>query len=272
MATILKRKHKDTKPTKDKPKRQKRTRIPVETITDYKHVGESGKSVYDPQFLTENEAVNLYDEVEKELDFYPRDALEVQMMMGQKQVGFRRDKTFCGDVLSDGTVPLFRYGSLKYPKIVPMPKLVDQARQRIYKQYGQWCNHVVINRYNNNTDNIGPHQDKTRDMEIGSSVFTVTPGKCARTLQLTSYDHKTDPGKKRSILKQNLVLEPRSIFKLDYDTNALQKHAIITEKTACKPRMSLTYRTIKTGIKPNGQICSVAGSVASSVAPLHRTD
>jgi alkylated DNA repair dioxygenase AlkB len=185
------------------------------------------------QLYDEKESEILLDNLHNELDYVPREYMVFRIF--GKQLQLPRDKQFYGDCDEDGSTPLYRYGGEWYPPVLPWTKTLKKIRDDIYKFTGQYCNHVVVNRYLDGSDHIGYHHDKTGDFEDNTSVMTVSFGsercfqlKNLKTKKVTSFQTKNG-----------------SLCRLDWKTNETYKHRIAKTNKEVGERISLTYRSIK---------------------------
>lgn len=177
---------------------------------------------------------DLYENLEKELEFVPRNLLTFTIF--GKTFSLPRDKAFYGTVEADGTTPLYRYGGKWYPPVNHWSPTLQIIRDIIHKETGVDVNHVVVNRYKTGKDHIGFHHDKTRDFFPGASVCTLSLGG-TRNFVLKHMETK-------QCIK--MQLEDGSMFILGGETNKKYKHSIIKTSCECEPRISLTFRQIAT--------------------------
>lgn len=166
---------------------------------------------------------NIRDEV-KTL-FWPRDTPELKFSYARGttgstagtfgQVAMPRDQFLCGDrVMTDDGVelyPLYRYTDQTLAPSNWTPTL-RKIRDWIHETTGQYCNHVVGNRYLNQNDYIGPHHDKSADMMPGTSIISLSLG-AVRTLRVTM----TMP--ENTSAPTDLLLRHGTLFRLGWKTN-----------------------------------------------------
>jgi alkylated DNA repair dioxygenase AlkB len=196
-------------------------------------------SFYFPKFFTADEAKNLYTQLQQELVYVPRDQITFNIF--GKTIPLPRDKAFFGDVTND-SYPLYRYsGNDDYPAVKSWTTTTRKIRDHLKEKTGQYCNHLVANRYRNQKDHIGYHRDKTRDFVDSSDVLTVSFG-ATRKFQLLNLESK---------VVETLNLEHGSLFILGTETNDTYKHRICKTTVTCDERISLTYRSIKTLFYPH---------------------
>lgn len=186
------------------------------------------------QLYNQKESEILLEKLNKELEYVPRKYMVFRIF--GKELQLPRDKQFYGDVDEDGSTPLYRYGSDWYPPVQPWTETLEKIRDDIFELTGQYCNHVVVNRYSSGSDHIGYHHDKTKDFEEGSSVMTVSFGS-ERNFQLQNLKTK----KVTTFTTKN-----GSLCELDWETNIECKHRIAKTSKTVGERISLTYRSIKT--------------------------
>ena len=182
---------------------------------------------------TESESEELIQKLREELFYVPR-PLMIFKIFG-KSIQLPRDKGFFGDVYEDGSTPLYRYGGDWYPAVEEWTPTLKLIRDKLNETHGQYCNHVVVNRYVNGSDHIGWHHDKTPDFVDKASVLTVSFGddrtfqiRNLKTKEITSF--KTGNG---------------TVSDLDWNTNIYNKHRIAKTAKIVNERISLTYRSIK---------------------------
>ncbi|KAJ3045612.1 Alpha-ketoglutarate-dependent dioxygenase alkB 2 [Rhizophlyctis rosea] len=198
-------------------------------------------SQYIPDFLTRQEADLAYGGLQNELVYVPREKLVFNIY--GKTFQLPRDKAFHGDVAADGSYPLYRYGGDWYPPVLPWTPTLRHMRDLVHQRTGQFCNHVVVNRYVNGKDHIGFHHDKTRDFEPDSYVCTVSFG---GTRRLVLQDANGQ--------NESINIEHGSMFLLGAVDNANYKHKIAKTSTQVDTRISLTFRNIRTRADANGNL------------------
>lgn len=160
-----------------------------------------------------------------------------------RTVPLPRLKVFVGDEDEDGFFPFYRYGGDYVPVVRPWTPLLKAIRDAIEVEFGLRCNHLVVARFADGGEYIGPHHDKVRDFMPGTSIVTVSLGQ-PRLMRLNEVD-----GEKRVIER---VVVPGSAYRLGWDTNLAWKHSI-PKRSPCTvpgPRISLTFREMKTWRHP----------------------
>lgn len=194
-----------------------------------------------------------------------------------------------GELLEDGTQPIYRHPSDEALLCVPFTPAVEAIRTQVDAKVGHKVNHVLIQCYRSGNDYISEHSDKTLDVAPGSFIANVSLG-AERTMAFrTKRDapiEKEDPdkGKKESpppsaatgdFAPPTVAEEPsptkrqtircpmphNSLVRMGLATNSKWLHGIRPDKrpTSQKShselafggyRISLTFRHIATFLSP----------------------
>ena len=204
----------------------------------------SGDSYYNPKFLSSQEAKRYFDVLMEGTNVTYEKPENMTFKIYGKTMQLSRKKAFWGevrDVMVDGKhkkeYPLYRYGGNYEPLIHPWHPVVKEICDRLRQVTGFHVNHCVQNLYESGVNYIGPHRDKTRDFAEGAPVFTISLG-CVRKFRL----EKISSGK----AELSIDLQPGSVFCLGPLTNQAYKHSIQKTSAPVGPRISLTFRVIKT--------------------------
>lgn len=81
-----------------------------------------------------------------------------------------------GDLLEDGTQPIYRHPSDEALLCVPFTPAVETIRTEVEAKVGHKVNHVLIQCYRSGNDYISEHSDKTLDVVRGSYIANVSLG------------------------------------------------------------------------------------------------
>ncbi|KAH8785259.1 isochorismatase family protein family [Diaporthe sp. PMI_573] len=81
-----------------------------------------------------------------------------------------------GELLEDGTQPIYRHPSDETPLCVPFTPAVETIRTQVEAKVGHKVNHVLIQCYRSGNDYISEHSDKTLDVVAGSYIANVSLG------------------------------------------------------------------------------------------------
>lgn len=81
-----------------------------------------------------------------------------------------------GELLEDGTQPIYRHPSDEALLCVPFTPAVEAIRTQVEAKVGHKVNHVLIQCYRSGNDYISEHSDKTLDVVAGSYIANVSLG------------------------------------------------------------------------------------------------
>lgn len=117
-----------------------------------------------------------------------------------------------GEILQDGTQPIYRHPSDEALLCVPFTPAVQAIRTEVEVKVGHKVNHVLIQCYRSGNDYISEHSDKTLDVVSGSYIANVSLG-AERTMAFrTKRDASTE---KESLAKERKEDSPPSTMKGD---------------------------------------------------------
>lgn len=200
-----------------------------------------GNSVFIQNFIKKSIADYLFNELEKEVKYIPRGELKFLAPNG-KNISLPRVKQFYGTVCENGDLPVYRYGTDKYPDILPWTKTLKVIRDLLERECDQNCNHLVLNRYENEKDYIGYHKDKTKSLVPNSKVIVLSLGD-TRIMDIQEINKVNGKNKTKKIFETEMV--HGSLFELTLKTNQNHKHQIRKTKTSKKVRLGLTFRQVR---------------------------
>ena len=104
-------------------------------------------------------------------------------------------------------------------------------------------NAVLLTGYADGFVRLGAHSDNEPDIVTNSTIHTVSLG-ARRTMRLT---YVNDNGKEESI---DVSLGPGDLLLMEKETQSVLKHEILQDLDTKEARISLTYRSMKTGSPP----------------------
>jgi alkylated DNA repair dioxygenase AlkB len=121
---------------------------------------------------------------------------------------------------------------------------ISQLCERLDNEFKTVNNHVIGTIYYKETDEIGWHNDKVKDIADGSNILMVSLGD-TRVLGLAPSMEDGKPDLSKQI---RVTMEPGSVFVLGPKTNSTWKHCIFppAKGSEFSPRISLVFRNIKT--------------------------
>ncbi|KAI0338772.1 hypothetical protein BDW22DRAFT_1362486 [Trametopsis cervina] len=165
-----------------------------------------------------------------------------------------------GEVMHDGSFPIYRHPSDKSPPLLPFSPTVSLIREHVQKVLQHPVNHVLIQHYRSGADFISEHSDKTVDVVRSSRIVNVSLG-ARRHMTLRTKEVKPDG--KREV--QRVKLPHNSMFVLGLDTNAKWQHSIKHDNRLNYvkdedelynngERISLTFRHIGTFISQDEKL------------------
>jgi len=114
---------------------------------------------------------------------------------------------------------------------------LENVKNKIEEVTGQTVNYVHTNEYRNGNDYIGWHADKTKTLEDGSMIISLSVG-AERKFQLK----KKEKGAKIEI---DQVLKHGSLLTMEGNTQKYWKHRVPKDKNLQKKRFNLTFRLVK---------------------------
>ncbi|KAF7292042.1 Fe2OG dioxygenase domain-containing protein [Mycena indigotica] len=173
-----------------------------------------------------------------------------------------------GEVLPDGSFPIYRHPADFSPPLLVFSPTVSVIRTHVEAAIGHPLNHVLIQLYRNGADYISDHSDKTIDVVHGSSIVNVSLG-AQRVMVLRNKKVPNTTSEDTAIARppprptQRIPLPHNSLFVLGPNTNSSWLHGIphdnrpLTIKSADEQamggeRISLTFRHIGTFLTNDG--------------------
>ncbi|KAI5999090.1 hypothetical protein EDD15DRAFT_2400838 [Pisolithus albus] len=162
-----------------------------------------------------------------------------------------------GEVVADGSFPIYRHPADESPALHPFSPTVSLIREHVQKVLKHPVNHVLIQHYRSGADYISEHSDKTIDVVRGSRVVNVSLG--AQRIMTLRLKRDGIDGREKGTPRpsQRIPLPHNSMFVLGLETNAKWLHAINHDKRPLHlkspeeqfmngERISLTFRHIGT--------------------------
>lgn len=181
---------------------------------------------YDSNFLSKNESDELYnilDNIE-----YNSDKDSMIFMFG-KYIKIPRKQVAYGEPGITYNFSGTRVTTKNWNTDELVCKKLIEIRDRINNLYNVNFNYVLINRYQNGNQYIGPHSDDERDLMESKPIIGISVGSERIILFESQYG------------KEKLLLEHGSMFAMHHPTNKYWKHSIPKDLTTT-PRISLTFR------------------------------
>lgn len=139
-----------------------------------------------------------------------------------------------GEILEDGTQPIYRHPSDETPLCVPFTPAVEAVRAQVEAKVGHKVNHVLIQCYRNGNDYISEHSDKTLDVAPGSYIANVSLGSERTMVFRTKRDASTE---KEAPAKEDKEGCPPSVATSESVTPAVVKEPSPSKRQTIRCRM-----------------------------------
>lgn len=206
--------------------------------------GKTALSRYFPQFLSETEANELYDELYALKDIhFNRDVVSTP----RGKVKAPRWTAAFGE---EGIV--YGYAGMERETVTEWPKLLLECKKRIEKKLGCELNYGFVNIYEITDKDgnvvehyIGWHSDSEGDIvttkDGETTICSISVGD-ERTFQLRE-TYKVGKEKPTPIISK--VLEHGSLCTMEKQTQKFCKHQVKKKSGAKKPRINITFRKMK---------------------------
>jgi alpha-ketoglutarate-dependent dioxygenase alkB family protein 2 len=191
---------------------------------------------YYKNFLSEKNADKLYKLLEQKLEY--NSEIDSMVLMHGKYVKIPRKQTAYG---APGTKYNFS-GNIVSAKSYDDSDEVSVAIKALITEMNivlnRKFNFILINRYADGNQYIGPHSDDERDLIQGHAIAGISLG-AERDILFESKEYNETPESNK------LKLEHGSLFVMYTPTNKYWKHSIPKSKYVFRPRISLTFREMK---------------------------
>lgn len=196
---------------------------------------------YDPDFIDKDKSdkyfnilnKNLFEsQLNKSKNIFKRYIKESRMMLsfGDAELlfGFENSEYAISD-----------WNNQTDPKLIEACGVIKEIRDKISRKTGIFYNFVLINRYKDGTQSIGPHRDKEDCIRQEYGIAGVSLGAWRQMVFKPDNFIPTGPYK-----DLEFTLENGSLIDIKYPTNLYWKHSIPKRLKIKKPRISLTFRKI----------------------------
>ena len=197
---------------------------------------------YDPDFIDKDKSNEYYDILNMNL-FENNDISRKRNIFRMYTKESRRMISF-GDAnlmfgFEDSEYPINDWNNQTDPKRIEACKIIKDIRDKLSIKTGVLYNYVLINRYKDGTQSIGPHRDKEDSIRQEYGIAGVSLG--AWREMVFKPDEFIPSGPYKTL---ELTLENGSLIDIKYPTNLYWKHSIPKRLKIKKPRISLTFRKI----------------------------
>jgi alkylated DNA repair dioxygenase AlkB len=200
--------------------------------------------VYIPSFFNKRQSNLLFNNLEKEVEYNNKQDSMVTIF-GKKipiprlQVGYGDEKLSYS--FSNVTVNAKPWT----PTLSIIKERIENFMLENYSDIygGDNCNdinYVLVNRYANGNEYIGPHRDKEKELGKTPIIISLSLG-AEREFHLR-YDNPLNTSDKAEDIK--LLLEHGSLLLILHPTNKFWKHSVPKRLGIKNPRINLTFRSI----------------------------
>ena len=129
----------------------------------------------------------------------------------------------------------YRYSGLTHQPLLWTP-LLTEIRARVVEAVGQPLNGVLLNYYRDGNDSMGWHSDDEAELGANPLVASLNLGGTRR------FDLRR---KGQSRIEHSLLLNHGSLLVMSGPTQHYWQHQVAKTRSACAPRLNLTFRLIK---------------------------
>ncbi|KAK9503681.1 hypothetical protein O3M35_010190 [Rhynocoris fuscipes] len=188
---------------------------------------------YSPHYLSKEQADQLYDLLEKEVEYFSGELAKVRVFGKWHEIP--RQQVAYGDPGIS-----YKFSGLSVHALA-WPKFLIDLRDKINDDIGYFYNFVLINRYRNGNDNIGEHRDDESELDVDAGIVSISLGQ-VRDFVLRHADHKA---RVRVIKPIKIALDHGSLLHMLPPTNVYWYHSLPVRKRATGVRINLTFRKVK---------------------------
>jgi alpha-ketoglutarate-dependent dioxygenase alkB family protein 2 len=183
-------------------------------------------------FLTDTEHSDMFEYLNNNLEFYPKEMTQVTVRGNKYNIA--RDQVAYGEKGLSYSFSGTNIPAINWNKKGKIEKIIRTIRDKVNKITGKNYNFVLINRYNNGKEYIGYHKDKTNDLVNNPDIIGVNLG----ATRIMGFQHDN-----KQMVKINL--KGGSMVIIKNPTNKFWKHSILKTTQQVGPRISLTFRIMK---------------------------
>uniref|UniRef100_A0A023F802 DNA oxidative demethylase ALKBH2 n=2 Tax=Triatoma infestans TaxID=30076 RepID=A0A023F802_TRIIF len=195
--------------------------------------GEQMKMRYASNFLKKEMADELFDTLEREVQYFSGDLTKVRVFGKWRDIP-RQQVAFGDPGLS------YKFSGLSLPAL-SWPQFLSDLRDSISDQLGYDYNFVLVNRYRNGSDHIGEHRDDEAELDVEAGIASVSLGQ-VRDFVMRHTDHRN---RLRKVEPVKLALGHGSLLHMQPPTNKYWFHSLPVRKSAQGVRINLTFRKVR---------------------------
>ena len=184
---------------------------------------------YYKSFLSSERADQLFDTLEQEVVYLPPEQSTIRIC--GRAIIIPRKHVAYGD---EGLV--YRFSGLTLPTL-PWTDTLLRVKEYLEQTVGEKYNYCLINRYATGNDYVAHHSDDEKSLDPTASIATISLGK-PRHMNFVRVGDKSQT--------MTLTLDHGSLLLMKNPTNRYYQHSILKKPHIYRPRVSLTFRRMKT--------------------------
>lgn len=155
-----------------------------------------------------------------------------QVQIYGRQLPVPRLVAWYGDAEAEAS---YRYSGLTHQPL-PWTPLLTEIRAQVEQAVGQPLNGVLLNYYRDGQDSMGWHSDDEVELGANPLIASLNLGGTRR------FDLRR---KGQSRIEHSLALNHGSLLVMSGPTQHYWQHQVAKTRSACAPRLNLTFRLIK---------------------------
>lgn len=182
---------------------------------------DEGECWYDAHFIQKFlNTAELYDELSRKVDWRQDD-----IQLYGKKISIPRLHCWYGEFS-------YQYSRIKLPAS-PMPKVIQQVRDAIFKETDIFYNGVLLNFYRDGSDSNGWHRDNEKELSRPIDIASVSLGQ-DRFFSIRK--------KGETKMTKKFLLEDGSLFVMKSPFQDFWEHSIPKTSRKLSGRINLTFR------------------------------
>jgi len=193
---------------------------------------------YYSTYFNAHQAKTHFIELERSLKVYLESSQNEVRVFGKLHKVPRKQAAFGDPGLS------YEFSGVRIPANPWIPVLIV-LRDQLSRTLGESFNFVLVNRYKNGSDHMGEHRDDETDLVAQAPIAALSFGQ-RRDFIFRHKDARGSKAPRKDIASLKIVLEHGSLLVMKHPTNVFWYHSLPARKMAPGPRISLTYRVLKT--------------------------
>ena len=193
---------------------------------------------YFSAYFSARQAKEHFNELERSLKVFLESSQNEVRVFGKLHKVPRKQAAFGDPGLS------YEFSGVRIPANPWIPVL-EVLRDQLSIALKARFNFVLVNRYKDGSDHMGEHRDDETDLVAQAPIAALSFGQ-RRDFIFRHRDARGSKAPRKDISSLKIALEHGSLLVMKYPTNLLWYHSLPARKLAPGPRISLTYRVLKT--------------------------